>query len=352
VFLPIDDRDGGLHALIVDLPQLRCFVTVAEELHFARAAERLHLTPSPVSRMVKDLEHKLGGALFVRRHHEVQLTPFGEALAVRVRKILMDVDELTTIADTFKDVPPTVRIGGTHLSPPALADRFIEVTEAALPDASVLYRSARSVDLLPLLERGELSAALVHLPLNSPALDSIVISRYELMVAMRADDPLAHRDELTLADLSNRTIVLRPATPQPLALNRLHQELTEAGIRNFHRMGENDPAMLASYIRHSSGLTLTYDPATGGAASVFADPAFSVIPLASGELEFSSGIAWNIKAAEGDPVIAAIVAAIRTEWSHISAPESLNHQPSQSISNRMMNNVANRTEVKSGHLPR
>ncbi|MFQ6396387.1 LysR family transcriptional regulator [Nocardia sp. KC 131] len=334
--MSIDDHDDGLHALIVDLPQLRCFVTVAEELHFARAAERLHLTPSPVSRMVKDLEHKLGGALFVRRHHEVQLTAFGEALVVRVRKILMDVDELTTIADTFRDVPPTVRIGGTHLSPPAVADRFIEVTEAAVPDASVLYRSARSVDLLPSLERGELSAALVHLPLNNPALDSIVISRYELMVAMRADDPLAQRDELTLADLANREIVLRPATPQPLALNRLHQQLAEAGIRNFHRMDENDPAMLASYIRHSRGLALTYDPATGGAASVFADPAFRVIPLASGELEFLSGIAWNIKAAEHDPVIAAIVDAIRDEWSHLSATsesELLHHRPSQPVSN-------------------
>ncbi|WP_207836451.1 LysR family transcriptional regulator [Williamsia soli] len=311
----------------MDLPQLRCFVAVAEELHFARAAARLHLSPSPVSRMVKDLERELGCALFVRRHHEVQLTAPGEALVVRVREILNAVDDLKIAANAFKNVPPTVRIGGTHLSPPADADRFIEVTEGALPAASVLYRSARSVDLLQSLEKGELAAALVHLPLNNAALDSVVISHYQLMVAMRADDPLARRDELRLAELADRAVVLRPATPQPLALNRLHQRLAEAGIRDFHRMDENDPAMLASYIRHSRGLTLTYDPATGGAASVFADPAFSVIPLASGELEFSAGIAWNIEAAGADPVVAAIVAAIRQEWSHVAAPAVSTSQP-------------------------
>lgn len=327
LFSAVDARQERLHAVIVDLSQLRCFVAVADELHFARAAERLHLTPSPVSRMVKDLEHELGCALFVRRHHEVRLTEIGEALVVRVREILDAVDELKTTANAFKDIPPAVRIGGTHLSPPAVADQFIEVTKVAVPDASVQYRSARSVDLLQSLEKGELSAALVHLPLNNAALDSVVISHYELMVAMRADDPLAQRDELRLAELADRAIVLRPATPQPLALNKLHQRLAEAGIRNFHRMDENDPAMLASYIRHSRGLTLTYDPATGGAASVFADPAFSVVPLASGELEFSAGIAWNVEAAGADPVVAAIVAAIRREWSHVAARAVSTSQP-------------------------
>ena len=72
----------------MDIAQLRCFLAVAEELHFGRAAERLHLTPSPVSRAVKELERELGAQLFVRRYHDVQLTSTGNELLSRVREIV------------------------------------------------------------------------------------------------------------------------------------------------------------------------------------------------------------------------------------------------------------------------
>jgi len=71
-----------------DLRRLHAFVIVAEELHFRRAAARLLITQSPLSRIIKGLEHDIGVALFIRNRRKVELTPAGEALLDGVRDVL------------------------------------------------------------------------------------------------------------------------------------------------------------------------------------------------------------------------------------------------------------------------
>ncbi len=299
----------------MDVQQLRCFLTVAEELHFGRAAERLHLTPSPVSRSVKDLERELGVQLFVRRHHQVQLTTTGELLVDRVRSIIDQIDGLKAVASEAMGSPQRViRIGGTYLCPPTVMDRFVSLIEETFPGRTVDVTAAPSSELLPDLEHGRLDAALVHLPLERPDLDSLVVARYTFWLAMRADDPLAESHALSLADLADRTMTIGPPTPQPVAMNRLHAYLRDAGIRSFHQMADNDATMLASHIRRSRGLTLTLDPASGGSARIFDDPAFEVVPLHDDNLEFLLGLAWRRRDVVTDDVVRDIVHAGRTEW--------------------------------------
>ena len=78
--------------LPVELRQLRYFVAVAEELHFGRAAERLHMSQSPLSRAIRELERELGLVLFVRTTRRVELTPAGTALLERARPALAEID--------------------------------------------------------------------------------------------------------------------------------------------------------------------------------------------------------------------------------------------------------------------
>src|SRR5262249_58202779 len=87
---------GGVSISGVDVPvelrQLRYFVAVAEELHFGRAAARLHMSQSPLSRAIRELERDLGLVLFVRTTRRVELTPAGALLLERSRRALAEID--------------------------------------------------------------------------------------------------------------------------------------------------------------------------------------------------------------------------------------------------------------------
>src|SRR5512137_1429537 len=83
---------------MIDLRSLRQFVAVAEELHFGRAARRLHMTQPPLSLAVQALERELGAPLFVRNQRVVTLAPAGTALLPAVRRLLQAADDLLRLA--------------------------------------------------------------------------------------------------------------------------------------------------------------------------------------------------------------------------------------------------------------
>src|ERR1700679_513245 len=108
----------------VELRDIRVFVTTAEELHFGRAAERLHLTTSRVSQVLRSLELQLGCRLFDRTSRSVSLTPLGEQLLERVRPAYDELEQaLTETKVAASDIAGTLRLGqylplngGPHLA--------------------------------------------------------------------------------------------------------------------------------------------------------------------------------------------------------------------------------------------
>ncbi|MBA5601349.1 LysR family transcriptional regulator [Pectobacterium aroidearum] len=88
----------------MEFHHLRCFLAVAEELHFAKAAERLHVDQSPLSRTIKELEEELGAQLFVRTTRSTRLTRAGKLFLEHVPRVLLPYSRLKTV---FR-LPPTV----------------------------------------------------------------------------------------------------------------------------------------------------------------------------------------------------------------------------------------------------
>ncbi|MCM3920182.1 LysR family transcriptional regulator [Frankia sp. AiPs1] len=299
----------------IDIHNLKCFIAVAEEASFSRAAERLHLTLSPVSRAVKDLERELEADLFVRSYRRVELTPAGRVILRRARSLIDEWDQLRSIAHA--GTSPSVRIvriGGTHLAPPVLFDRVLTVAGEALLGNQVEARFAASSELLPAVRSGALDLALVHPPVEVPELDTLMVARYRFLIAMRSDDPFARAAELDLAELAHRTVVLVPPKLQPLAVGRLHRHLAGAGIADIVHLSENDSILLATHVRRNRSLTLTLAPGAGGAASIFVPPDFAVVPLRDDGFTFSVGVTWRRDRVESEVEVAAMVSAMREVW--------------------------------------
>ena len=298
----------------MDIQQLRCFLAVAEELHFGRAAERLHMTASPVSRMVKDLERELGAELFIRSYHQIELTPAGRELARRVPPLLAGFDRLRSdIQLVAGGEDRVVRLGGSHLAPPEVMDAVVECAEKGCAGRTVDVTLAQSADLLPRLSRGELDAAVVHLPVDDPGMQALTLASYHFFVAMRRDDPLAVRESVSLADLAERTVVMLPLSLQPLAMQQMRDELAAKGVHNVRPLAGADPAMVAGHVRRHGDISFTLAPSTGGSARIYDDPAFAIVPLTDAP-RFRLGLVW-LTARAADRVVEGLVEAVRDRWS-------------------------------------
>ncbi|MCX5600707.1 LysR family transcriptional regulator [Streptomyces phaeochromogenes] len=190
--------------------ELRYFVTVAEELHFGRAAERLGMAQPPLSRAIQQLERRLGVCLLERNRRGVRLTGAGEVLLQEGRAAL----DATTAA-----ARRTRRAGGAD-SPGGPRNRLVLAVKAAaahellqkLLDAYAAEPDAAEIEVLPcgfceqeeLLRDGRADVALMHTPFNSLAgFDSEELLAEGQIAILPADHPLAAHKSLTLADVSD-----------------------------------------------------------------------------------------------------------------------------------------------------
>ncbi|MFF4255610.1 LysR family transcriptional regulator [Streptomyces sp. NPDC001663] len=180
---------------------LRYFVAVAEELNFARAAERLGISAPPLSRAIRTLEAELGVTLFERTTHSVRLTPAGTVLLGEAR-IALDALRAAgrraqrAAAPEAKLVLVIKADGDGGLLDPILARYATE--PAALP---VTIRLSGWGDQARLLRQGEADAALIYEPFDRTGLDAETVTVEPRLAAFPASHPLAARDHLTLADL-------------------------------------------------------------------------------------------------------------------------------------------------------
>jgi DNA-binding transcriptional LysR family regulator len=186
---------------------LECFVTLAEELHFGRAAHRLGLGTPALSKRVSELERSLGARLFVRTTRSVRLTSAGETLLPAARRCLADADELRTLAaDVASGRAGTVRLGYVPGAGELVAMLARELARRS-PNLVLHPIQMLSVKITAAVEAGELLAGVVRVP-PGPQLATMELAENPLSVlVMPADHPLAQRDELCLDDLDDQTVI-------------------------------------------------------------------------------------------------------------------------------------------------
>jgi DNA-binding transcriptional LysR family regulator len=167
----------------IELRQLRYFVAVAEELHFGRAAERLHMSQSPLSRAIRELEREIGVVLFVRTTRRVELTPAGLLLLERARRALAEIDAAVADARRLtRSGDGVLRLGYGPFNGGA-ASRIVEVLRAERPELNLRLVQELTLDAIRRVGAHELAAAVV---MESPA----AARRHGVRVDALRDEPL------------------------------------------------------------------------------------------------------------------------------------------------------------------
>ncbi|MFI1972163.1 LysR family transcriptional regulator [Streptomyces cinnamoneus] len=187
----------------MDLRALRCFVAVAEEGHFGRAATRLRLAQPPLSRRIRELEADLGCRLFDRIPTGARLTPAGEVLLAEARDLLERAErarERVRGAEAGRVlVLGTVAGAGLEFGSAALA-----ALRRDRPGVRVRLREAPVTDPTAGLREGRVDLALTRLPFDISGLTVRPLGEEPVVAAVPADDPLAGHPSLRVADLAGR----------------------------------------------------------------------------------------------------------------------------------------------------
>jgi len=201
----------------MELRHLRYFVMVAEELHFGRAAEKLHISQPPLSMQIRSLEEELGVTLLHRTQRHVSLTQAGHAFLQEARQILARLEQAVLM---------TRRAGRGEIG--ELAVGFISVADynvlpvvlrefrQRFPLVNLTLRESTTDAQIRDLLGGRIDVGFVLPPIDEPALQSACIVREPLVAALPERHPLARRaGKLALANLKDAPFILFPRPMAP-----------------------------------------------------------------------------------------------------------------------------------------
>ncbi|WP_103954810.1 LysR family transcriptional regulator [Nonomuraea solani] len=203
--------------------ELEAFLTLAEELHFGRTAERLRVSTARVSQTIAKLERRVGVPLFNRTSRRVRLTAVGERLYEETRPAWDQIGAaLLRAIDTGRGLTGTLQAAFVGAAGGQLLIGVTELFRQRLPGCDVRLREAQMVDLMPWLRSGEADIALGTFPIDEPDIVTgpVLVSEVR-MLAVPAQHAFAHRPSVSLEDLAGVRLLQLPDTlPASLRADR------------------------------------------------------------------------------------------------------------------------------------
>jgi DNA-binding transcriptional LysR family regulator len=195
--------------MIYDFTQLACFVAVAEELHFGRAAERLCMTRPPLSRQIQLLEHSLGVRLLERSSRVVRLTAAGRVFLTDATRLLNLTKQAETTAQRVsRGEVGRVIVGFTTVMSLDLIPGLIASAQRKLPDIDIVLKEMMAMNQFTALESNTIDVGFLYPLASRLSLKYQTVQRDPLMVALPLGHPLASRDTIALSDLNDLPFVM------------------------------------------------------------------------------------------------------------------------------------------------
>ncbi|MBP3040715.1 LysR family transcriptional regulator [Bacillaceae bacterium Marseille-Q3522] len=193
----------------MELRHLHYFLTVAEELHFGRAAERLQMTQPPLSQQIRQLEEEIGVDLFKRSKRHVELTIPGQFFQKEVKHALAQLDQAVEVAKrASRGEIGKVTVGFVGSATYEILPDIVREYRYKYPNISVSLHELSTPDQLIALDEGKIDVGMLHPPINNPLIATEVIHRGTGVLAIPKNHSLAEKTSIYIDDLMNIPFVV------------------------------------------------------------------------------------------------------------------------------------------------
>ncbi|MEM6753479.1 MAG: LysR family transcriptional regulator [Cyanobacteria bacterium P01_C01_bin.38] len=200
----------------MELRHLRYFVTLAEELHFGRAAERLHIAQPPLSQQIRQLETELGFELFHRTKRKVELSEAGKVFLVEVQQIFRQLEKAIFLGrQVSRGEIGQLVIGFVSSAAYNILPDFLLHFRHNNPDINLELHELTTDEQLRWLNSGRIDVGFVRPPVDENTYESKIVFRESLIVAVPENHPLANQDKVSLQSLKNESFILFPRLLAP-----------------------------------------------------------------------------------------------------------------------------------------
>ena len=242
----------------MDLHQLRCFIAVAEELHFGRAARRLDMLPSALGRHVRLLEESLGTQLLLRTTRNVMLSQDGAALLEDARHLIASADELgRRFREQGRKRSRTLRLGAVDTAAAGLVPMLLRDFRRRLPDVTVQLLEEKTIRLLPRLLSGRLDLAFVRPPdYRDRRLEFQMLFHETAVVAVPAGHRLASRKRIAIETLAEAPLIVPDRRSRPHSHDLTMKLFEQAGLRPVIAQVAEEKQTIVSLVAARIGLAI------------------------------------------------------------------------------------------------
>ena len=195
----------------MELRHLRYFLTLAEELNFTRAAERLMIAQPPLSRQIKDLEEELGSPLFVREHHALRLTEEGVLFRDYATRIIALADQsVTDVQEYGQNLKGTLYLAEVEGKGPHLMAGWISEFAKLYPNVQFVLWNGTSDEVVNRIRKGLSDVGVIMRPYDPSGLHSVQVYSEPWVAMFRSDHPLAKKKKtkISMSELAGFDLII------------------------------------------------------------------------------------------------------------------------------------------------
>ncbi|WP_277052414.1 hydrogen peroxide-inducible genes activator [Zestomonas thermotolerans] len=277
------------------LTELRYIVTLAQEQHFGRAAERCHVSQPTLSVGVKKLEDELGVLIFERSKSAVRLTPVGEAIIAQAQKVLEQAQGIRELAQAGKNqLAAPLKVGAIYTVGPYLFPHLIPQLHKVAPQMPLYIEENFTHVLRDKLRNGELDAIIIALPFQEADVLTMALYDEPFQVLLPAGHPWSRQETIDSSQLNDKSLLL-------LGEGHCFRDQVLEACPTLRRHGEEGTQFTTvessslETIRHmvASGMGISILPLSAVESHHYAPGVFEVRPLTPPAPYRTVAIAWR-----------------------------------------------------------